>query len=310
MLNIYRRNIGEGRWYVRRDLHVHTIHSGMSTMPLLKAFCRECYTPPEALYERLKRLGMDFVTVSDHDSIEAAEILRGHPDFFVSEEVTCLLPSGTEVHVGVYDISDRQHVEVQRRRTDWPRLVAYLREQRIFFSLNPAFSSLTGRRVLEDFAEFEDVFPAVEVLNGHILAANNLLARRLTCLTGMSMLGGSDAHTPQSLGTAFTEVVCARNKAEFLDGLRRGLGVAKGESGGYGKLTLDALRITGALLREKSAAWFLLPFAATIPLMTLINYGLERSFALQWGSTRPVPQGLESECPSTAVRAASGEASA
>ena len=44
---------------------------------------------------------MDLVTVTDHDSIDAAERLRRHPDFFLSEEVSCLTPSGTELHVGV-----------------------------------------------------------------------------------------------------------------------------------------------------------------------------------------------------------------
>ena len=58
---------------VRCDLHVHTIHSGMCTLPLLRAICRECYSEPEAVYETLRRGGMDLVTVSDHDSIGAAE---------------------------------------------------------------------------------------------------------------------------------------------------------------------------------------------------------------------------------------------
>jgi len=72
----------------------------MCTMPVLKTFCRECYSRPDEVYEKLRQEGMDLVTVSDHDSIGAAEDLRGHPDFFVSEEVTCQMPSGNELHVG------------------------------------------------------------------------------------------------------------------------------------------------------------------------------------------------------------------
>src|SRR5208283_4161354 len=132
--------------YVRCDLHVHTFHSGMCTMPLLKAICRECYSEPEAVYRALKRGGMDLVTVSDHDSIDAAETLRRHPDFFISEEVTCRMPSGNELHVGVYDLTERQHGEIQRRRNDLPRLVAYLDEEQLFCSVNHAFFALTGRR--------------------------------------------------------------------------------------------------------------------------------------------------------------------
>ena len=31
----------------------------------------------------LRRLGMSMVTVTDHDSIDAAEVLRRYPDFFL-----------------------------------------------------------------------------------------------------------------------------------------------------------------------------------------------------------------------------------
>ena len=118
----------------------------MCTIPVLRKVCRESYNDPLAVYEKLKRLGMDLVTVTDHDSIDAAETLRSKPDFFLSEEVTCKLPSGTELHVGVYDITDRDHVELQRRRHDFESLVRWLEGRNLFFSANHVFSSLTGRR--------------------------------------------------------------------------------------------------------------------------------------------------------------------
>src|SRR5690348_6111644 len=98
---------------MRCDLHVHTRHSGMCTVPLLRRVCRESYSEPLAVYETLNRRGMDLVTVTDHDSIDAAEPLRRYPDFFLSEEVSAVSPSGTRLQVGVYDIQDRHHIEVQ-----------------------------------------------------------------------------------------------------------------------------------------------------------------------------------------------------
>ena len=80
---------------MRCDLHVHTIHSGQCTVPGLSRYCLESSNEPLALYETLKRRGMDLVTVTDHDSIDAGEELRKYPDFFLSEEVTVTLPSGT-----------------------------------------------------------------------------------------------------------------------------------------------------------------------------------------------------------------------
>ena len=282
----------------------------MATVPVVGRFCRECYNPPEVLYEKLKHLGLDLVTVTDHDSIDAGESLRQHPDFFLSEEVTCQAPSGTEVHVGVYDITERQHVEIQRRRSDLPRLVAYLEEQRVFFSVNHIFSALTGRRVADDFDWFEACFPAIEVLNGHLLARNNHLAARLASHARRIAVGGSDAHSLSSAGTVWTEVREARNKAEFLEGLREGRTRVRGESGNYWKLTLDVLAVSAEMLREKPFTLLLAPFLVGIPAVTLINHFLERRFARKWGQTWARMRGLDVGAATRPIRPAAGEAAA
>jgi len=78
---------------MRCDLHVHTKASGLINSPIIRHFCYESYNDAEAVYSRCKRLGMSIVTVTDHDSIDAAEVLRDRPDFFLSEEVTCTMPA-------------------------------------------------------------------------------------------------------------------------------------------------------------------------------------------------------------------------
>ena len=207
---------------MRCDLHVHTVHSGLCNIPVLKAFCNESYSKPEEVYNKLKRQGMSLVTITDHDSIDAVESLRRHRDFFVSEEVSCTLPSGSEMHVGVYDIDDRQHIEVQRRRHDFDSLIAYLREQNLFFSANHIFSGLTGRRTMADFECFEAEFDAFETLNGCMLETANRKAAALALRSHKIGLGGSDAHTLSTAGCCWTEVPGARDKAEFLAGMRQG----------------------------------------------------------------------------------------
>ncbi len=222
---------------MRCDMHVHTIHSGMCTLPVLNRVCRESYTQPDALYDRLKRAGMDLVTVTDHDSIDAAEALRLHNDFFLSEEVTCRMPSGTEIHLGVYDITERQHVEIQRRRKDVESLAAYLDEQGLFFTINHLFSCLTGRRHVSDFELFAARFRGFETLNGHMLRSMNRRSAELAELLAKAPVAGSDAHTLASSGLAWTSVPGARTKAEYLEGVRRGPRAGNGASGTFWKLT-------------------------------------------------------------------------
>jgi predicted metal-dependent phosphoesterase TrpH len=248
----------------------------------LRRVCRESYNEPEAVYEKLKRHGMDLVTITDHDSIGAVEALRRYPDFFLSEEVTCTLPSGTELHIGVYDITERDHIELQRRRHDFESLFAWLIDHDIFFSANHVFSSLTGRRHAADFALFETAFPALETHNGHMPEFVNACAARVADLSARAEVGGSDAHAMASVGCAWTTVPGARTRQEYLAGLRRGLGRVRGETGSVYKLTRDVLAIGREMIREDSRTLPLIALGALVPAVTLGNYVLEGIFARWW----------------------------
>jgi len=267
---------------MRCDLHVHTTHSGMCTVPLLNRICRESYNDAGAVYEALKRRGMDLVTITDHDSIGAAEALRRHPDFFLSEEVTCRTPTGTELHMGVYGIEEKQHVELQRRRMDLPALIAYLAEQNLFFTVNHVFSSLTGPRTDLDFSFFAEHFPGIETLNGQMPAGCNRAAAELARRWNKAAVAGSDAHTLASLGLTYTDVPSARNPAEYLEGLRRRRGRMGGVSGNYWTLTAAVLEIGCSLMREKNWTVLLSPLMLAAPGETLLNVLREMAFERKW----------------------------
>jgi len=265
-------------------MHVHSYYSGLCTTPFVKKFCRESYSDPDGVYSALRRRGMNLFTLTDHDCIEGSERLRHHPDFFLSEELTCRMPSGTEVHIGVYDLHERQHEQLLRRRNDILSLVMYLSERKLFFSINHVFSSLTGPRELEDFSWFEEYFPAIEIHNSHMLESANGSAARLARQWKKIGIGGSDAHAMPSVGLAYTEVPGARNKDEFFAGLRQGMGRVAGDSGSFARLTRDVLIITGALMREKAWTTLLAPMGLLIPLATALNYVEEAGFNRRWAA--------------------------
>jgi predicted metal-dependent phosphoesterase TrpH len=262
-------------------------------VPGFSRICLESYNEPRELYEVLKRRGMDLVTVTDHDSIEAAEELRKHSDFFLSEEVTVTLPSGTEMHAGVYGIRERDHIELQRRRNDVESLLAYALENRLFVTVNHAYSSLTGRRTEDDFALFARDFHGVEVTNGHMLPCANKLAAEFALRHGKAVTAGSDSHTLHGAGRTFTEISGMRNASEFVTALRRGQGVPYGESGNCWKLTQAISGIGWSLVRSNRRAAVLSPLFAFVPLFSLVNYGREQAFAWYWGqkNRRVEPEG-------------------
>ena len=267
---------------VKCDMHVHSYFSGACTTPFVGKFCRESYSNPDQVYSQLQRRGMNLFTLTDHDAIEGSEGLRRHPDFFLSEELTCRMPSGTEDHIGVYDFHERQHVQLQQRRNDLVALLMYLSERKLFFSINHVFSSVTGRRELEDFEWFEEYFPAVEIRNSHMLESANTKAAALARQWNKIAIGGSDAHALASVGTAYTEVPGAKNKEEFFAALRSGMGQVAGESGCFTKLTRDVFLIAFEMMREKSWTTLLTPLAVLVPAITLLNYYDERAFLRRW----------------------------
>jgi predicted metal-dependent phosphoesterase TrpH len=270
---------------MRCDLHVHSIASGMFSAPGLNRICRESYSQPAEVYDRLKRMSMSIVTITDHDSIEGAESLRRHPDFFLSEEVTVRMPSGTEMHMGVYGITERDHAEIQRRRKDFIALLMYLTERKLFFSANHILSGLTGRRKVEDFHWFESYVPAFETRNGQMWPQANESAARLAARLGKIAIAGSDSHTIAGIGHTYTEVPGARTVDEFFAGLRTGCGRIHGAHGGYGKLTADVLSIVRSLFMDKPWTLALSPFALLVPAFTAGHWLNEIRFCQKWTST-------------------------
>ena len=267
---------------MRCDLHVHTTASGMCNTPFLSYFSRESYNNPAEVYARCKQLGMSIVTVTDHDSIDAAEVLRKHPDFFLSEEVTVSLPSGTDMHLGVYDISEKDHAEIQRRRNDFIALLMYLTERKLFFSVNHVFSGLTGRRAKEDFDWFASYVPAFEIRNGQMWTESNLNAQRLASKLGKVGVAGSDSHTLTGVALTYTEVRGARTVEEYFTALRFGRGTVHGQHGAYLKLTADIFGFVASVINEQPWAIAIVPFIFLVPVITAAHWLNEIRFCKQW----------------------------
>src|ERR1700739_2555240 len=73
----------------RADMHVHSTASELSKLGVQRSLALpECATPPEEVYELAKRRGMDFVTITDHDTIDGVLEISARPAVLASEELT------------------------------------------------------------------------------------------------------------------------------------------------------------------------------------------------------------------------------
>ncbi len=116
----------------RVDMHCHSTASQLSRLGVQRSLgLPECATPPAEVYELAKRRGMDFVTITDHDTIAGCLELADRPDCFVSEELTARFAGEPQaVHVLCYGITLGDHEWLQAHSGDLEACAAHLHENR------------------------------------------------------------------------------------------------------------------------------------------------------------------------------------
>lgn len=237
---------------MKLDTHVHTQHSGQTTIYPLSLVMRESYNTPEGVYRLAKARGMDLVTITDHDQVSGALSIAHYPDVIVGCEVTGLFPNDrVRVHLNVFALSEAQHREIQRLRHDVLELMPYLKSEHLFTSLNHVASGVNGPITAPHVAALLPWVDAFETNNGSRLPAQNLTAQCLAEATGKPGIAGSDAHTMRGLGRTWTEVPGARTREQFMAGLWEGRCRSGGQQGSYFTLAGDMLRFAAGFYGER-----------------------------------------------------------
>ena len=195
---------------LRLDLHLHTIKSVDSSVRL------------EDAVRKAKQHGLDGFAVTDHDLL--AEIPMGLP-----EDSGLIIVPGMEIsadgaHVLAFDIQEPIPMKLTI-----PETVDRIHAQGGIAVIAHPYSVF---RTWVDSTEIEGAgFDCVEVINAHqfpfgyTLAKNRGLAERL----GLPQTGGSDAHTPRTVGRAYTIFESdSRDVEGVLGALREGRTRAEG----------------------------------------------------------------------------------
>ncbi len=252
----------------KTDLHCHSKYSNKpSTWFHEWVKTGECYTTPKEVYRTAKRKGMDFVTITDHDTIRGAiELVEKHPeDSFISVEVTAFFPGDqARVHVLIWDISERQFLEIDRLRKDLFELRDYLKENRIVHSLAHATFDMDGLLTIKHLEQLVLLFDVFEGRNGGRGRQSNdtwvdylkqLTPDQISDLVTIHRLepmseepwlkgftGGSDDHSGLFIGDTWTEAV-GPSKEIFLFEVLKKRSDFKGDHSSPVHYTYGALKI-------------------------------------------------------------------
>ena len=229
----------------RVDLHCHSTASALAKLGVQHALgLPECATPPEDVHALAKRRGMDFVTITDHDTIDGALAIADRPDVFVSEELTAgFRGEPQQVHVLCLGITPDDHAWLQAHRDDVEVVAAYLHEHEIACALAHPFFAVAAPLTARHRRRLAELFDIWEVRNGARDAELNLPAAVYIETHGGIGIGGTDDHAGIDIGRTFSETPHAATPAEFLVHVRAGRVQAHGLHGSAARWAHNAMAL-------------------------------------------------------------------
>jgi predicted metal-dependent phosphoesterase TrpH len=237
----------------RVDMHCHSTASQVSKLGVQRAAgLPECATPPEEVYALAKRRGMDFVTITDHDTIDGAMQIADQPDAFISEELTAHFRGepAMAVHVLCYDITPDDHNWLQANAHDVELCAAYMYERDIACALaHPYYIVGAAPLTARHRRRLSELFGVWEVRNGARAPALNRPAATYVATRDSIGIGGSDDHAGVDIGRTYTQAPAAATPQEFLAHMRAGRVRARGAQGSAAKWAHAAIVLAARSLQ-------------------------------------------------------------
>src|SRR5579863_6986351 len=239
----------------RADMHVHSTASELSKLGIQRSLhLPECATEPEEVYELAKRRGMDFVTITDHDTIAGALQIAHLPGVFISEELTTWFKDEPQaVHVLCYGITVEDHEWLQVHNDSVEECAEYLSDRGITAALAHPFFAVEAPLTPRHRRRLAQLFPIWETRNGSRAKELNLPAFVYIETHGGTGIGGTDDHAGIDIGRTFTETPKAATPAEFLAYIKAGEAVSHGDQGGAAKWTHAAMALAIRALGDGEA---------------------------------------------------------
>jgi len=231
--------------FTRADMHVHSRHSIKPSQWILqKLGCSESYTEPAFIYRKLKNQGMDLVTITDHNQIGGCLEIAHMEGVFISEEITSYFPDDKcRIHILAYDITEKQHLEIERIRQNVFDLVSFLTSSNIFHVVAHPLFSINGKLTHDNFEKLLLLFKNFECNGARNETLNTSLQYILDHLGPedfeylenkhgfkavgpvpweKNITGGSDDHSSLNMGRMYTQVPMKCDIKSFLKNISLG----------------------------------------------------------------------------------------
>ncbi len=221
------------------DFHMHTKYSGDSN------------ASPDEVVARAAAVGLDAIAITDHNEVKGASEVAQIAEK-VAPSLTVII--GEEVTT---DMGDVLALFIKKRIPPAPlRAVIFeIKKQGGLLALPHPFDSLRGSRPKVEKMDDGIIkqVAAVEGLNARVaLPWENARAVSFAQEHNLPLIACSDAHFPEEIGAAWTEVACA-NASE--GAIKAALLAGKTEMRGHLAPPWVHLKTTAAKIFKKAGVW-------------------------------------------------------
>ncbi len=183
---------------LKLDIHVHSRHS------------HEAFGTIKEIVLRAKSVGLDGFALTDHNSIagnkEAARLSKKHRLIFIA---------GCEIKSKAGDIIALGIKKEIPKGLSAEETIAQIRKQGALAVAAHPFAIFLHPKCGVGRGVFDLKFDAVEAFNARTYAGNTKSLHAAEKLN-LAKTAGSDAHTPEEIGNAYTIVDCGKNAKAVL----------------------------------------------------------------------------------------------
>lgn len=263
---------------IKADLHVHSRFSEHPNDWFLQRIgAAESYTEPEYIYKKGLERGMDLITITDHNRIDGALLLKEkYPDRVITgmEATTYFPEDGCKIHVMIYGLDRRQAEEIQIARKSIYDLRDYIVKESLACSVAHATYAVNDKLTVDHLEKLILLFDVFEGINGARERLNNeTWMEVLSSLTPEQIdelkkkhgivpmsddpwikgfTGGSDDHAGIFMGQTCTTAAVANNPEEFLQAIRDRKTLASGSHSNYKYMAFNLYKIAYDFSRSRS----------------------------------------------------------
>lgn len=259
----------------KADLHLHSEFSNKPSIWALRKFnCPESFTTPDHIYKKALKKGMDYITITDHNTIDGILEIAHHPNTFISSEITTYFPEDNcKIHVVVLNITEENFSEILALRKNIYDLTSYLRQNSIVHFLAHPLYDLNKKLTVETFEKMLILFNIIEVKSGArskkysdlleevILSLNKEKIEKLVNKHNLEpygrrpwikgLVGGSDDHSGLFIARAYTVSRKGQTLNEFIASIESAETWPGGEEGDSLTLAHSIYGIGYSFFRER-----------------------------------------------------------